>query len=224
MNVGLLYLSILFTLISWMAKSQDYKGTFFVSEFLNKKGEKVEGKFDLFFKTKGKTYIVKDCKGVLEDKKKLHLQKAIIQADLLTGPIDYCDPTIQMEGRWGEHLNLVDMVMEKNFKYQIEDGSGNQYIIYGSKVTYNPISKSLSSSGFYDGGKGGEYNLENNERILLMRKFKRVIKSSNLTPCSDRKMLTVRVQYDQLGEDQIWCSAQTKQWEKFFKHINKSMQ
>jgi hypothetical protein len=210
-----IYLSI-FCSAQILAQSIDFKGYFFIQSFRNQKGIENDSIKDVFLKTSKGTFFVKDCNNLLPSTNDLHLKKAIVRGKFEKGPLDNCNDRDIHQSRYGEHIVLEDFVLESNFSYSLSDGSGNRYILEGNVLMYLPVSKEMSSSGMYSGGTKKEKVLSKNERIMLIRNFRKTIKKTRLTLCPDgRPKESLNIRFSQLGEDKEYCCAQSKSWKKF---------
>jgi len=198
------------------AQSRDFKGYFFVRNYINQKGVEVDSVKDVFLKTKKGIFFIKDCREILSKSDNLHLKKAIVRGEIQRGELDLCDKNSIQQSRIGEHISLEDLVMESSFSYTLSDGSGNRYSLDGNSLTYLPVSKEMSSSGMYDGGVKKEKVLSENERIMLIRSFRRVLKKTRPVSCeNNRPMGSIALRFSQLGEDKNYCCPDSKKWKRF---------
>ncbi len=207
-----------------LAQQQDFKGYFFVKSYVNQKGVEVPEIQDLFFKTPKGTYFVKDCAGITQNKEKLHLKKAIIRGSLMTGLLDDCTTSELNQSRVGQHLVIIDYVVESTFYFSLSDGSGNTLTLKEDKLSYFPVTREMSSSGVYDGGIQKEMTLSSNDRILIMRNFRKTMHATKPILCQGlREKGKVIVSYAQLGEDQDFCCPENKKWQKFIRKTKKQL-
>jgi len=200
---------------------QDFKGVFYVKNYVNQKGTEIAEVKDVFFKSSKGTFIIKDCEEKISNKESIHLKKAILRANLQVGPIDVCDVNDQSQSRVGKHLIPLEVIMENEFRFYLQDGSGNAFFLNGDTLSYVPVSKEMSSSGVYSGGEQKTILLSENNRILVTRNFRRTNRSSLLSPCDGiREKGKIAVSYAQLGGDRVYCGSETKQWQRFKKKLN----
>ncbi|MBM3418692.1 MAG: hypothetical protein FJY17_07215 [Bacteroidetes bacterium] len=200
---------------------QDFKGVFYVKNHVNQKGVEIPEVKDVFFKSSKGTFIIKDCEEKISNKESIHLKKAILRANLQVGPIDVCDVNDQSQSRVGKHLIPLEVIMENEFRFYLQDGSGNAFFLNGDTLSYVPVSKEMSSSGVYSGGVQKTIVLSENNRILVTRNFRRTNHSSPLTPCDGiREKGKIALSYAQLGGDRVYCGSETKQWQRFKKKLN----
>jgi hypothetical protein len=203
------------------AQSLDFKGYFFVRSYRNQKGVVIDSIKDIFLKTPKGTFFVKDCDNLLPSVNELHLKKVILRGKLEKGLLDFCSENEIQESRYGDHIILQDIVMESDFYYSLSDGAGNRYILEGSILKYFPVSKEMSSSGMYDGGVKKEKVLSQNERIMLIRNFRKTIKKTSPAICEKaRPMGSIAIRFSQLGEDKEYCINENKFWKRFISKNN----
>ncbi|MFM8241622.1 MAG: hypothetical protein ACKN86_02355 [Crocinitomicaceae bacterium] len=213
---NLSFLTLLILPLLCGAQSRDFKGYFFVRNNINQKGVEVDSVKDVFLKTKKGTFFIKDCREILSKSDNLHLKKVIVRGEILRGELDLCDKNSIQQSRIGEHISLEDLVMESSFSYTLSDGSGNRYSLDGNSLTYLPVSKEMSSSGMYDGGVKKEKVLSENERIMLIRNFRKTLKKTRPLLCSKgRPMGSIAISFSQLGEDKEYCCEENKKWKWF---------
>ena len=202
------------------SQPQDFKGVFYVKNRVNQKGVEILDVKDVFFKSTNGTFILKDCDGKIKNKESIHLKKAILRANLQTGPIDVCDVNDQSQSRVGKHLIPLEIILENQFSFYFEDGSGNAFKLSGDTLSFIPVAKEVSSSGMYSGGTKKSVVLSENNRIMVIRNFRRTIHSSPLRPCEGiREKGKIAVSYAQLGEEREYCGAETKHWQRFKKKL-----
>jgi hypothetical protein len=202
--------------VSVFAQSIDFKGYFFVQSYRNQKGIVIDSVKDIFLKTAKGTFFVKDCNSILPLSNELHLKKVILRGKFEKGYLDFCVVNEIQQSRYGEHIILEDFVLESNFSYSISDGSGNSYTLKGPVLKYVPVTKEMSSSGMYSGGTQKEIELSENERIMLIRSFRRVLKKTRPVSCeNNRPMGSIAFQFSQLGEDKNYCCPDSKKWKRF---------
>lgn len=211
------YLSV-FCSVQILAQSIDFKGYFFIQSYRNQKGIENDSIKDIFLKNSKGTFFVKDCNNRLPSTNDLHLKKAIVRGKLEKGPLDNCNVRDIHQSRYGEHIVLEDFVLESNFSYSLSEGSGNRYILEGNVLMYLPVSKEISSSGMYSGGTKKEIVLSENERILLIRNFRKTMRKTSLVICEkNRSIGSIAVSFSQLGEDKEYCCEENKRWSLFIK-------
>ncbi|MBM3160107.1 MAG: hypothetical protein FJZ66_02135 [Bacteroidetes bacterium] len=223
MKVSVFHMFLVLVLKSfcYFAQPQDLKGVFYVKNYINRKGVENPEVKDIFFKSSKGTFIIKDCEGKISNKESIHLKKAILRANLQVGPIDVCDVNDQSQSRVGKHLIPLEVIMENEFRFYLQDGSGNAFFLNGDTLSYVPVSKEMSSSGVYSGGEQKTILLSENNRILVTRNFRRTNRSSLLSPCDGiREKGKIAVSYAQLGGDRVYCGSETKQWQRFKKKLN----
>ncbi|MFM7668466.1 MAG: hypothetical protein ACKO7D_09820 [Bacteroidota bacterium] len=202
--------------VSVFAQSVDFKGIFFVQGYRNQKGIVIDSVKDIFLKTAKGTFFVKDCNSILPLSNEVHLKKVILRGKLEKGHLDFCRVNEMQESRYGEYIILEDFVLESNFSYSISDGSGNSYTLKGPVLKYEPVTKEMSSSGMYDGGVKKEKVLSENERIMLIRNFRKTLKKTRPLLCSKgRPMGSIAISFSQLGEDKEYCCEENKKWKWF---------
>ena len=200
------------------AQSLDFKGYFVIQNYRNQKGIQIDSIKDVFLKTSKGTFFVKDCNNLLPSTNELHLKKVILRGNFEKGPLDFCNVNGVQQSRFGEHIILEDLVMESSFSYTLSDGSGNRYILEDSVLKYIPVTKELSSSGMYDGGSKKEKVLSQNERIMLIRNFRKTMRKSRLASCEKgRSMASIAIRFSQLGEDKEYCCEENKRWSLYIK-------
>jgi hypothetical protein len=223
MKVSVIYMFLVFVLKSFgsFSQSQDFKGVFYVKNYVNQKGVENPEVKDIFFKSTKGTFIIKDCEGKISNKESIHLKKAILRANLQVGQIDVCDANDQSQSRVGKHLVPLEVIIENQFQFYYQDGSGNTFKLYGDTLSYTPVTKEMSSSGIYSGGTKKSVVLSENNRILIIRNFRRTIHASPLSPCEGiREKGKIAVSYAQIGEEREYCGAETKRWRRFKKKLN----
>jgi hypothetical protein len=144
----------------------------------------------------------------------------MLRANLQTGPIDVCDVNDQSQSRVGKHLIPLEIILENQFSFYFEDGSGNAFKLSGDTLSFIPVAKEMSSSGMYSGGTKKSVVLSENNRIMVIRNFRRTIHSSPLSPCKGiREKGKIAVSYAQLGEEREYCGVETKHWQRFKKKL-----
>ena len=211
----LLYLSTLSSETTF-AQMIDFKGYFFIQSYRNQKGVVNESVKDVFLKTSKGTFFVKDCNNLLPSANELHLKKVILRGTLEKGPLDFCIDNGMQQSRYGEQIILEEFILESDFSYSLSDGAGNRYVLEGSVLKYFPVLKESSSSGMYSGGIQKEKALSQNERILLIRNFRKTLKKTRPVTCEkNRPMGSIAIRFSQLGEDKNYCSDKIKIWRHF---------
>jgi hypothetical protein len=205
-----------FCLQNVFAQSVDFKGYFFIQSYRNQKGVVIDSVKDVFLKTSKGTFFVKDCNNLLPLSNELHLKKVILRGKFEKGPLDYCSNNEMQQSRYGEHIILEEFILESNFSYSLSDGSGNSYTLKGSILKYLPVTKEMSSSGMYNGGLQKEKVLSQNERIMLIRNFRKTLKKTRPVNCEkNRPMGSIAIRFSQLGEDKNYCCPESKRWRRF---------
>lgn len=212
----LLSLIFLGSTLSSVAQNKDFRGYLFVQNYKNQKGVEIDSVKDVFLKTNKGAFFIKDCRKILSKKENLHLKKVILRGEILRGELDLCEKNVIQQSRIGEYISLEDLIIESSFSYTISDGSGNQYSLDGNILTYLPVSKETSSSGMYDGGVKKEKVLTENERIALVRYFRKTLNKTKPPLCSKAWPIgRISISFSQLGEDKEYCCLENKRWERF---------
>jgi hypothetical protein len=223
MKVSVFHMFLVLVLNSfcYFAQPQDLKGVFYVKNYINRKGVENPEVKDIFFKSSKGTFIIKDCEEKISNKESIHLKKAILRANLKVGQIDVCDANGQYQSRVGKYLVPLEVIIENQFQFYYHEGSGNTFKLNGYTLSYTPVTKEMSSSGMYSGGTKKSVVLSENNRILIIRNFRRTIHASPLSPCEGiREKGKIAVSYAQLGEEREYCGVETKRWQRFKKKLN----
>lgn len=74
------------------------------------------------------------------------------------------------------------LTAQKNKKMVLEyaDGNGNYYKITQDSIFYKPITKEMSSSGLYDGGKPAQKTITEKEFMAVQNKFEDIFETKNI--------------------------------------------
>ena len=96
-----------------MAQSTDFKGSFLVKKFVDKKGIIHEDRHEIFLKTKSGTFFIKDCDKILPPATTLHKKKVVLRGKLQTGGIDDCSIEEEVQSRGGVFIDIENFVLEK---------------------------------------------------------------------------------------------------------------
>lgn len=210
------------TYFSQSSNTKELVGIFFETNFQTKKGSK-SGIKDLYFRTDKEMIFIKRCESQVDLPLDIHLQKVLLRLEIKKGNWDSCDSNMA-QSRYGIYAKIIDAVLESEFYFSISDGSGNVYQLMDSILSYTPVEKTSSSSGFYDGGVKMEKILDVNDRRMIVRKFKKTFqKDKMISNGGAREMGTIRIQFNELGEDQPVVSYNQLIWDKYLMYLKKKL-
>jgi hypothetical protein len=198
------------------------KGNFFVKNFTNKAGEQTN-LIDYYFYANGNYALIKNCESNYKVTPKCHLQKAIILAIEKDGLIDQCEENSLVQSRTGKYISIENAITETNFSFKICDISGNCVILREDTLYYEPILTEQSSSGLYNGGQSKAIHIDRNDRIWLIRNFKKTLNNSENELFNSRKKGEYYIVYSGLYGDIQIVSRDLKNWNKFKRKILKKL-
>ena len=192
----------------------ELKGYFFVKKFTNKGGKKTDFN-EFYFRSGGEYYLIKNCESKKKIETKNHLEKAIVLATIKEGSIDICDENSMAQSRIGKYIVINKSITESNFGFTLCDQSGNCIILKNDTLLYNPVTPILSSSGIYSGGESKEKIISRNDRIWIVRSFKRMLKRTHNELYYSRKKGEYYIEYDGIRGNVKLISKDLKKWDKF---------
>lgn len=217
MSSFLKYTSFLFCFSPFFIKAQDFvemKGQFFVKNFTNKAGKSTRMN-EYYFRSKGEYYFIKNCESKFKTTTTNHLQKAIILAIKKEGSIDLCDDHSMAQSRIGNYISIKKAITESNFGFTLCDISGNCLILKEDSLFYQPMTPELSSSGTYSGGSAKAIYVLRNDRIWLVRYFKKTLHQTMNDLYYSKKKGEYYIKYDGLRGDVKLISKDFKKWDRF---------